>query len=112
MGIRLQMIESPGRVELEWCAGDRCVRRDVTGLWTPETFPAKFEAIQAGVLAELAGEVPAPRIEGGAPVGEVQTCKVCLRRHRGNDYMYCSDRCRARAGVAVGDHRGGRWARK
>ena len=115
MGISMRVLdgEQPGGVAVEWCSGGRCIRREITGPW-----PEGFQAVQAAVLAELAGSVdvanqePTPRVEAQAPAGEVQTCKVCLRRHRGKDYMYCSDRCRERAGVAVGDHRGGRWARK
>ncbi len=125
--------EQPGGVAVEWCSGDRCIRREITGPW-----PDGFQAVQAAVLAELAGGVvvanqePESCLDGppidvpvfdratGEPLpdptpapGEKRTCMTCLRKFRGGESSYCSTACEDRAmGVTVGNHRGGQWARK
>lgn len=54
MAISMRVLDGdqPGGVAVEWCDGARCIRREITGPW-----PDGFQAVQAAVLAELAGGV-------------------------------------------------------
>jgi hypothetical protein len=136
MAISMRVLDGdqPGGVAVEWCDGARCIQREITGPW-----PTGFQAIQAAVLAELAGgmvvanQEPEPacyldapaidvpvidRATGEAlpdpppPAAEKRTCMTCLRKYRGAE-LYCSTACEDRArSVRVGDHRTGRWGVK
>lgn len=81
------------------------------GEWLPMLAAPEPAPLQ--VLAPVRVKAPKPKPPDPAPAASLepastlQTCKMCFKRHRGDDYMYCDD-CNA-AGVPTGGARRGKY---
>lgn len=108
MGITMRLADAPG-VVVEWFGARGTARYDASTTGLAGVAAAQLIALAVLTVAPPPAEVgyaapanvpsvrPRPTPEPPARGKVVNVCKMCLRRHRNDDYMYCSPACRKRA---------------